>query len=327
MSEITVFPATKEQFDPVPATEPTLYFIGVTTGHSSIMKVFPEWSKAMGLGAVIKGIDIGIHEDPEVYRKVVSFIKNDKLSMGALVTTHKLDLYNACSDLFEYLDPYALLFNELSSISKKDGKLCGHAKDPISSGLALSDFVPEGWWKEHGGDFYVIGAGGSAISMGSYLMRDEFKGNYPGRIIVSNRSMPRLEEIKKIFTTKLDPGGIEFQFKLCPEFVQNDEVLSNIKPYSVIVNATGLGKDRPGSPLTDAASFPENSLVWEINYRGDLTFMHQAEKQEKEKNLHIEDGWRYFIYGWTQVISEVFHLPIEGELLDRLDLLAKQFKQ
>ena len=321
-NEIVVFHAGKDGFNPTPATEPTLYFIGVTTGHSSIMKVFPKWSEAMGLGAVIKGIDIAIHEDPSVYRKVVEFIKNDPMSYGALVTTHKLDLCNACRDMFEYLDPYAQMFNELSSISKKDGKLCGHAKDPISSGLALSDFVPANYWKDFGGDFYVIGAGGSAISMGSYLMRPEFKGNYPKRIIVSNRSKPRLDEIEKIFK-EMNPGGIELQFHLCPEPTQNDAVLSTIKPHSVIVNATGLGKDRPGSPLTDAAQFPQDSLVWEINYRGDLTFKVQADRQAKEKNLHVEDGWRYFIYGWTQVIAEVFHTPIEGELLDRLDKIAK----
>ena len=49
------------------ATQPTIYFIGVTTGKSSIMKVFPEWAKAMGLNdAVIKGIDIEIHADREL---------------------------------------------------------------------------------------------------------------------------------------------------------------------------------------------------------------------------------------------------------------------
>ena len=78
----------------------------------------------MGLNdAVIKGIDIEIHADRETYRKVVDFIKNDELSYGALVTTHKLDIYKACSDMFDYLDPYAQRFGEMSSISKKDGKL------------------------------------------------------------------------------------------------------------------------------------------------------------------------------------------------------------
>ena len=73
-----------------PATQPTMYFIGVTTGKSSIMKVFPEWAKALGLkDTVMKGIDIEIHAEPEKYRKVVEFIKNDPLSYGCLLYTSR----------------------------------------------------------------------------------------------------------------------------------------------------------------------------------------------------------------------------------------------
>lgn len=308
------------------ATQPTMYFIGVTTGKSSIMKVFPEWAKALKLeNTVMKGIDIAIHEEPEVYKEVVDFIKNDELSAGALVTTHKIDLYNAAKDQFDYLDPYALKFGELSSISKKDGKLCGHAKDPISSGLALEEFVPADYWKNHrDAGVLIMGAGGSAISMCSYFMRKEFAGNYPSKIVIANRSQPRLDEIKRI-NADLDPGGIEFDYCLTPEAGQNDTVMNMMGEGSLIINATGLGKDRPGSPLTDRAVFPENALVWEINYRGDLGFLHQAEKQQSSRKLVVEDGWMYFIYGWTQVISEVFHIPIEGETLSELDRIAAKF--
>ena len=69
---------------PEKATQRTLYFIGVTTTKSSIMKLYPLWAEALGIGdTVIKGIDIEIHADPQVYRKVVEFIKQDELSMGA----------------------------------------------------------------------------------------------------------------------------------------------------------------------------------------------------------------------------------------------------
>jgi shikimate dehydrogenase len=307
------------------ATRPTMYFIGVTTGKSSIMKVFPEWAKALGIDAVMKGIDIGIHEKPEVYRKVVSFIKNDELSIGALVTTHKIDLYDAAKDLFEYMDPLAKRFGELSSISKLDGKLCGHAKDPITCGLALEDFVPENYFANNPADVFIMGAGGSAISMGYHLMQEKYRGNFPAKIVIANRSQPRLTEIKEIFKT-LDPGGIEFEYYLTPDEGQNDEVLAMMKPGSIIINATGLGKDRPGSPLTDDAKFPEKSLIWEINYRGDLRFMHQGLEQKQEGNLHVEDGWRYFIYGWTSVISEVFHIPIVGKELAKCDEVASGFR-
>ena len=148
------------------AQQPTMYFIGVTTSQSSIMKVFPDWVKALGLqDTVMKGIDIPIHADPQAYREVVQFIKEDPLSMGALVTTHKIDLYHAAHDLFEYLDPYAEQFGELSSISKLDGKLCGHAKDPITCGMAMEEFIPNSYWKEHPqAGVFIMGAGGGARS-------------------------------------------------------------------------------------------------------------------------------------------------------------------
>ncbi len=307
------------------AVQPTMYFIGVTTTKSSIMKVFPEWAKALGIDAVMKGIDIAIHEKPEVYREVVNFIKHDPLSMGALVTTHKIDLFEATKDMFDYLDPLAQAFGELSSISKLDGQLCGHAKDPITSGLSLDEFVPKDHFKNTGAEVFIMGAGGSAISMGYHLMQERFKGNYPSKIVIANRSQPRLSEIEKIFK-QLNPGGIQFEYYLTPEAEQNDEVLSHIKEGSIIVNATGLGKDRPGSPLTDNAVFPKKSFVWEINYRGDLKFMHQALAQQEKQELTVIDGWKYFIYGWTAVISEVFHLPIEGETLAKCDEIASGFR-
>lgn len=309
--------------DYTPANCPTIYFIGVTTTQSSIMRVFPQWAKALGLkDAVIRGIDFQPHSAPEAYREAVDFIKNDPLSLGALVTTHKIDLYNACKDMFEYLDPYALALGEISSISKKDGKLCGHAKDPISSGLALENFVPENYWKDYGGDVLLLGAGGSSLAMTMYLTQEKFGDNVPKKIIIANRSVPRLESAKKLLRGLNPAVTIEYVHNPIP--ADNDKTLASLKPHSLIVNATGLGKDAPGSPLTDNCQFPQDSLVWEINYRGNLIFKDQAEAQKEEKHLHVEDGWIYFIHGWTQVISEVFHIPIQGEVLNRLSEIAKE---
>jgi len=307
------------------ATQPTMYFIGVTTGSSSIMKVFPEWAKVMGLkDTVIKGIDIAIHEKDEVYREVVDFMKNDPLSLGALVTTHKIDLYKAASDMFDYLDPYAIKFGELSSISKLDGKLCGHAKDPITCGMAMEEFIPANYWKENPeAGVMIMGAGGSAISMCSYYMRSAGHGNDPAKIAVANRSMPRLEELKEICKS-MNPANIPVEYYLTPEPGQNDDVMLKMGKGSLIINATGLGKDRPGSPLTDAAVFPENAIVWELNYRGDRLFMHQAEAQS-DRGVRVIDGWMYFIFGWTQVIAEVFHSEILGERLKEMDRVAARF--
>ena len=305
-----------------PATAPTLYFIGVTTGQSSIMKVFPKWADALGLkDAVIKGIDFAPHSSAEEYREAVTFIKNDPLSLGALVTTHKIDLFNTCKDLFEYVDPYAERLGEVSSISKKGGKLCAHANDPISSGLALENFVPANYWTQYDGDVLLLGAGGSTLAMSVYFAQEQFGANVPKRIIIANRSVPRLESAQAILDG-INPK-IHFEYIHNPTPADNDKTLASLKPHSLIVNATGLGKDGPGSPLTDDCVFPEDSLVWEINYRGDLLFKRQAEAQAQSRRLHVEDGWIYFIHGWTQVISEVFQIDIKGELLEKLSEIAK----
>jgi shikimate 5-dehydrogenase len=306
----------------VPATQPTIYFIGVTTNQSSIMKVFPKWAEALKLkNAIIKGIDFKPHSSAQEYREAVEFIKNDPFSLGALVTTHKIDLYDTCKDLFEYVDPFAEQLGEVSSISKLNGQLRAHAKDPISSGLALESFVPANYWLDYNGDVLLIGAGGSSLAMSIYFAQEKFKDNVPKKIIITNRSLPRLESAKKILTG-CNPK-IQFEFIHNPTPADNDRTLASLKPHSVIVNATGLGKDGPGSPLTSDCSFPEDSLVWEINYRGELLFKQQAQDQKEKKHLHVEDGWTYFIHGWTQVIAEVFHIEIKGALLDELSNIAK----
>lgn len=304
---------------PEPATRPTMYFVGVTTGQSSIMKVFPIWAEALGIDAVMRGIDLPVHAPAEDYRAVVDFMKNDSLSLGALVTTHKIDMYNAAHDMFDYIDPYAERFGELSSISKLDGKLCAHAKDPISSGLALDAFVPTDHWLKTGAQVCVLGAGGSALAISAYLGNEErFGKNIPAAIQFTNRSAPRLSEAVRI----LEYLNVPMVYHLCKEPKLNDKVVEALPAGSLVVNATGLGKDRPGSPLTDSCKWPQDGIVWELNYRGSLEFMHQAEAQQKERSLTIEDGWTYFIHGWTQVIAEVFHIDITGERLAMCDKLA-----
>lgn len=310
---------------PPSAATPTMYFVGVTTGQSSIMKLFPLWAEALGLGGPkMVGIDIAIHAEPEVYRECVRFIKEDPLSLGALVTTHKIDLFNAARDLFDTLDPFAVTFEEISSISKADGRLAGHAKDPISSGLSLEAFVPPGHWKRTGGHAMIMGAGGSALAICSYLTAPEREDDVPGTIVITNRSPERLASARELLGRIDTP--VRFEYRLCPEPSDNDAVLAEMPAGSLVVNATGLGKDRPGSPLTDDAVFPEEGLVWELNYRGALDFMHQALRQREQRRLHVEDGWIYFIHGWTQVISEVFHVPIEGETFDRLERIAMELR-
>lgn len=306
-----------------PASIPTLYFVGVTTGGSSIMRVFPLWAEALELGECrIVGIDVPIHADPEAYRAVVRFIKADPLSLGALVTTHKIDLFAAARDLFDDIEPMAEAMGELSCLSKRDGRLLASAKDPISSGLALEAFLPPDHFARTGAELFCMGAGGSTIAITWYLMRRDRQANRPARVVVSNRSQPRLRAIERLHR-EFD-AGVPVDYVWAPNPTDNDALMAKLPPGSLVVNATGLGKDAPGSPITDAAGFPDRGLAWDLNYRGDLVFLDQANRQAAAKGLQVEDGWIYFVYGWTQVIAEVFGvtIPSSGPVIDRLSDLA-----
>ncbi len=310
------------------AEKETMYFIGVTTGKSSIMKVFPEWAKYLGIDAEIRGFDFKWHDDPEKYLEAVRFIKNDPLSMGALVTTHKLDLLAACRNEFDGLGPYAKELHEISSISKRGKELWGHAKDPITVGLSFEAIAEDGYWNESGAEMLILGAGGSSLALVTYLIGRAKDGrDIPSRIIINNRSEKRLNELHKHADKMIAEAGLEslkLEYNLCPDASGNDAAVSGLKPGSLVVNATGLGKDGPGSPITNNAEFPLNGLVWEFNYRGDLVFLEQAKTQKAKRNLSITDGWLYFIHGWTRVIAEVFHkeIPTEGPVFDKLCEIA-----
>jgi shikimate 5-dehydrogenase len=253
---------------------------------------------------------------------VVRFLKEDPLSVGALVTTHKIDLYDAAKDLFDEVDPLALLMHEVSCLSKQSGVLRASAKDPISSGHALDAFLPSGYFSAGPTDLVIFGAGGSAIAIDWYLSRPERGEDVPARVVVTNRSPGRLETLRRIHEESGAVPPLETVTAPTPE--DNDRVLLAARPRSVVINATGLGKDAPGSPLTDAAVFPERAAVWELNYRGDLLFLQQARAAEEERSLTVVDGWVYFIHGWTQVIAEVFgvEIPTSGPGFDRLAAIA-----
>jgi len=316
---------TLAQYPIVHKQVPTFYFVGVTTSQSSIMRVFPRWMEALGRPEiVIEGIDHKLHDDRDAYRSTVAQIKFDPLSLGALVTSHKIDIMEAALDMFDVVDEAARLTGEISCISKRDGKLVGHAKDPLTGGMSLDAVLGDGYFGRTGGEVLCFGAGGSGKAIALHLMTKRDPADRPRRMIVVNRSQPRLDTLRQMVENLRTDIAFEY---ICNEDAhRNDEIMGALPEGSVVINATGLGKDRPGSPITDAGKFPLHGVAWEINYRGQLDFWHQAKAQEQERDLIVEDGWLYFLHGWTQHIAEVLHIEMKPQLFELLSKLAENLR-
>jgi shikimate dehydrogenase len=294
-----------------------LGFVGVSTGGSSIHTVFPEWADELGLPArTLVGHDVPMDAAPEEYRRVVETIRDDPAHHGALVTTHKVAVFAAAGDMFDELDAAARTFGEVSCLTKRDGRLLGSAKDPVTARLALADFLADDHFSAYGAEALVLGAGGAGLALSHELGH---RADRPGRITCTDTSADRLDQARRLHQRAGLPADL-FSYVQTPDQPATDALVAALPPGSLVVNATGMGKDRPGSPVSDSVVFPDQARVWEFNYRGSLNFWHQAVGQRDARRLHVEDGWRYFIHGWTQAIAEVFNIPMPA---DRVEVLAR----
>jgi shikimate dehydrogenase len=315
------------EFDVVTRDVPTAYFFGVTTGRSLSRKIFPRWAEILGQGdAQLVGLDLPINGPPDVYRAAVYQIKHDPLSLGAVITTHKINTLNAARDLFDVLTPEAQLTQEVSSVYKRGGKLIGHAVDPITSGLSMQQFIPPVYWSRTGAHILCLGAGGSAVAITVFLAQTLPPEDRPTRVVFVNRSAPRLDTLRRMIDDHMPNSGIVFEFVKNSDPTVNDRLMNALPPGSMVINATGMGKDTPGSPITAAGLFPQNGIAWELNYRGDLDFLHQAEQQIEPRQLTVFDGWYYFLQGWATIIGQIFDIDITPVLFAELRQAAEQLR-
>ena len=316
---------TAGQDEPAAAGAGNVSFIGVTTAQSAIMRVFPQWARYLALGDVsITGHDLPLHAPRRQYRDVVAAIRHNPTELGGLVTSHKLDLFRSCRDMFDHVDDYARLCGEVSCLSKRDGRLRAHAKDPVSAGRSLDEFIEPGHFDRTGAHALLLGAGGAGLAISLHLLTGRPSPDRPRRVTVVDRDPDRLDIMRAVHDELGSPVPVDYVRGGDPRI--SDTRLARLPPGSLVVNATGAGKDSPGSPVSDAGRFPDGGLAWELNYRGELDFLHQARRQADSRGLTVEDGWRYFIHGWTSAIEEVFDVEMKPERVDDLARIALQLR-
>jgi shikimate dehydrogenase len=295
----------------------TLIFVGVSTAESSIMTLFPRWADELGISAAVEGYDLPVDATPADYRQCVDYIASRPDIRGALVTTHKAAMFEHAHDRFRELDGYAQTCREISCIVRRGADLHGFAKDPITSARALEQMLPAGYWAA-GGQAICLGAGGAGVAITVRLLTARPR---PQHVVLVDRDARRIAVAREVHAS-IAADHVSYAVHRGPH--ENRELIAEAPPRSLIINATGLGKDRPGSPLDDATVFPRGSTVWDLNYRGDLTFLSQARAQAASRDLAVFDGWSYFLHGWTEAIAEVFGLDMTPERLAALAHVADQ---
>lgn len=293
-------------------------FVGVATGGSRIHREFPAWAERLGRPEwTLRGVDLPPTAPAAAYRDLVAAVAANPNVAGAVVTSHKLRLYDAGAALLGRTDVFTSLMLEVNALARTDGVVAdGFARDPLALTAVLRGFGDTPL-----DDVIVYGAGGAGTALLLALTLDV------EATLAAGRSVPGKRRPRSITVIDTDDGALAALRATADRCGVLDERLhlagattatAVVPPHALVVNATGLGKDRPGSPLPPGTVLPPTATAWDFNYRGDLTFLAAARAQ----GATAIDGWDYFVAGWGGALTAIAGRPFTPDLVAGLAAAA-----
>ncbi|BCB91235.1 shikimate dehydrogenase family protein [Phytohabitans suffuscus] len=277
------------------AGAPLVVFVGVGTGGSLAHAVFDRWAAALDRPWVLRGLDLPPDTPPATYRRLLSAVRGNAAVEGAVVTAHKLRLYRACAGDIALGDELVEVTREVNTLRAGDGLVQGYARDA----LALSHVLPPA------ADVLCLGAGGAGTAL---LLALRERG--AASATFADTSPGALDDLRAV-ARRAGAGGVRLSYVPVEGPDDCDALLAGPPAPALVVNATGLGKDAPGSPVTDLAPFGPSTLAWDFNYRGGLDFLRQA----AARGASTMDGWDYFVAGWTGCLTAIAGVPFTAGVL------------
>ena len=173
-----------------------------------------------------------------------------------MVTTHKIDL-------FTRLQGHVRLHRPLGR-AVRGGLLFVQARRPVPGSCQRPHILgslprrvrEQGYWASGGAEALLFGAGGSNLAISLHLMT----GRPSGRPATADRRGQPQPGPARVDARRARAGwapGVKVEYVHNADPLENDRLLGTVPPGSLVVNGTGMGKDSPGSPITDKGVFPE----------------------------------------------------------------------
>ena len=249
----------------------------------------------------LEGVDLPIGAPAVDYVAFVDRIREDASIAGAVVTTHKAGLYSACAARFDTVTDLAAMLREVGGISAVGGTLKADAPDARSVARVARRLLGDARWVAGPRHVVILGAGGAGLSL-AYGLCDGPPEIAARSIVMTDVDPARVDEARSIasrwrrsFVVAVERAGSG----------ANDRLIGDAPEGTLIVNASGVGKDRPGSPLAPGTPLPRHSIYWDFNYRGALELLRSARVQAEERDLLVADGSDYLACGWLEALCFV----------------------
>ncbi len=280
---------------------PNVYFLGLATEKSASRRIFPAWAEAIGWSASLVGVDLPQETDCDGYRTFLAQLKGDKLCAGAQVTVHKVGLYRCLAADFDDLDDDARSLGEVGGISVRQEVLAAFSPDMLALSGELEEILAKYSAGRKPGEMVILGGGGAgrAIALASARL-----GNAAfSKITVTEQDDEVKGDLEQHLTRKFSEiGWSDFRID---DAGKNDDIVGSAASGSFIVNATGLGKDAAGSPISRDTLLPRDSVAWDLNYHGDLAFLTHARQEASARQVVVRDGWSFFLRNWYACLTRL----------------------
>jgi shikimate 5-dehydrogenase len=176
---------------------------------------------------------------------LVDGLRTDRCVVGGLVTSHKLSVFRDCRSSFDAgLDPVSLQLEEVSGIHKTAGGMGGWAADPPAMAAALGRMgLSARYWAQHtGAEVVCFGCGGAATALAMAIYGGGATGALP-RMRVTDVDPERLTDLERKCRQFLPRTAGLVTFHRADEAGADGWPGAPPPPHSLIVNATGMGKD------------------------------------------------------------------------------------
>tara|TARA_Y100000590_G_scaffold465481_1_gene637908 strand:- start:2121 stop:2912 length:792 start_codon:yes stop_codon:yes gene_type:complete len=239
--------------------------IGNPIEHSLSPKLHNYWIKKNNIN--------GIYEKKKIennnIKNIIYEIRNEKINGINVTVPFK-------KSVISYMDQLSSEANETQSVNtvyKENNKIYGHNTDVGGFELALRNMNYDLKDKK----VFILGAGGVAPSIISAL-----KKIGTSKIVLSNRTKEKAENLKKIFS--------------------NLEVINwgEIPDFNMIINATSLGLKENDEIKMDYKNIGSNKLFYDVIYNPKETnFL----KKAKQLGHQTENGKMMFIYQAHQAFT------------------------
>ena len=257
--------------------------IGNPIEHSLSPKLHNHWFEKNNINAIYNKKQINESD----IKDIISELRNEKID-GINVT---VPFKQSIIPFVDELSAEANNAQSVNTIYKENNKVLGHNTD--ISGFELA--IKKKSYDIKGKKIFILGAGGVVPSIILAL-----KKMGADKIILSNRTKKKAEQLKKIFP--------------------NLEIVNwgEIPEFNMIINATSLGLNKGDEIKLDYAGVGPNKLFYDVIYNPKQTkFLSKA----KQFGNQTENGKMMFIYQAHQAFT-LWHkvMPkIDEETIKLLD--------